>query len=138
MISINVMLGIFIILFALAGAMRGWAKEMLVTFSVILAMFTLSVLESFVPFFKESLETMTPESVFYMKSGILAGLVLPLIRHPKFPALPPANASCATFCRTRSSASFSGRSMATSYLAPFGIIWTPRGIHSHLSRLLMH
>jgi len=87
MISINVMLGIFIILFALAGAMRGWAKEMLVTFSVILAMFTLSVLESFVPFFKESLETMTPESVFYMKSGILAGLVFAAYQTPKIPRL---------------------------------------------------
>lgn len=87
MISLNVMLGIFIILFALAGAMRGWAKELLVTFSVILAMFTLSVLDSFVPFYKEAVQTMTAESVFYLKSSILAGLVFAGYQTPKIPRL---------------------------------------------------
>lgn len=87
MISLNVMLGIFIVLFALAGAMRGWAKEMLVTISVILAMFTLSVLESFIPFYKEAIQTMTPESVFFMKSGIMAALVFAGYQTPKIPRL---------------------------------------------------
>jgi uncharacterized membrane protein required for colicin V production len=87
MISLYGMLVIFIVLFALVGAMRGWAKEMLVTFSVILAMFTLSVLESFVPFYKEAITTMTAASVFYMKSGILAALVFAGYQTPKIPRL---------------------------------------------------
>jgi uncharacterized membrane protein required for colicin V production len=87
MISLNVMLGIFIVLFAMAGAMRGWAKEMLVTFSVILAMFTLTVLESFVPFYQEAIATMTPESVFFMNGGILAALVFAGYQTPKIPRL---------------------------------------------------
>lgn len=87
MISLDVLLWIFILLFALAGAMRGWAKELLVTFSVILAMFTLTVLEAYVPFFKETVQTSSPTSVFILKSGILAALVFAGYQTPKIPKL---------------------------------------------------
>jgi len=87
MISLDVLLWIFIFLFALAGAMRGWAKELLVTFSVILAMFTLTVLEAYVPFFKETIATSKPASVFFMRGGILAVLVFAGYQTPKIPKL---------------------------------------------------
>jgi hypothetical protein len=38
---------LFLILFGLIGAMRGWAKELLVIFSIILALFLIYVLEHF-------------------------------------------------------------------------------------------
>jgi len=38
----------FVVLFAVIGAMRGWAQELLVTFSVILAFFLINVLENVV------------------------------------------------------------------------------------------
>ena len=49
MVSLNFFFFCFLILFAIIGAMRGWAKEMLVTFSAILALFIITVLEAYVP-----------------------------------------------------------------------------------------
>jgi uncharacterized membrane protein required for colicin V production len=39
MVSLSIVLGMFMVVFALIGALRGWAKEMLVAFSMILALF---------------------------------------------------------------------------------------------------
>ena len=47
MISILSAFWMFVILFGLIGAMRGWAKELLVVFSVILALFLIYVLETY-------------------------------------------------------------------------------------------
>jgi len=47
MISIMYAFWLFLILFGLIGAMRGWAKELLVVFSIILSLFLIHVLESF-------------------------------------------------------------------------------------------
>jgi len=78
---------VFIVLFALVGAMRGWAKELLVTFSIILAMFSLTVLEAFLPFFKETIQQSQPSTVFWLKSGILMALVFFGYQTPKIPRL---------------------------------------------------
>jgi hypothetical protein len=50
MISILSAFWMFIVLFGLIGAMRGWAKELLVIFSVILALFLIYVLETYTAF----------------------------------------------------------------------------------------
>jgi uncharacterized membrane protein required for colicin V production len=50
MVSLDTLFWIFVILFGLVGMMRGWAKELLVTFGVILALFIITVLEEYVPF----------------------------------------------------------------------------------------
>jgi uncharacterized membrane protein required for colicin V production len=52
MLSLTVLFWVLIVLFALIGAMRGWAKEILVAFSVILALFLINLLETYVPFLK--------------------------------------------------------------------------------------
>jgi uncharacterized membrane protein required for colicin V production len=49
MVSLSFIFFILLLLFGTIGAMRGWAKEMLVCFGVILAMFILSVLEKLPP-----------------------------------------------------------------------------------------
>lgn len=49
MMSLTSVFWLFVVLFSLIGALRGWAKELLVTFSVILALFILSVMERYVP-----------------------------------------------------------------------------------------
>jgi hypothetical protein len=54
MISLTVLFWVFIILFAIIGAMRGWSKELLVTFSVILALFLIEVLETYLSFYKKA------------------------------------------------------------------------------------
>lgn len=48
MVSLLVVFYMFVILFAIIGAMRGWAQELLVTFSVILAFFLINILENIV------------------------------------------------------------------------------------------
>ncbi len=50
MISILAAFWMFIILFGLIGAMRGWAKELLVIFSIVLGLFLIYVLETFTAF----------------------------------------------------------------------------------------
>jgi uncharacterized membrane protein required for colicin V production len=50
MIDIDFVFWLFVILFAIIGGMRGWAKELLVGFSVILALFVLTVLYNYLGF----------------------------------------------------------------------------------------
>jgi hypothetical protein len=50
MISILSVFWMFVILFGLIGAMRGWAKELLVIFSIVLALFLIYVMETFTAF----------------------------------------------------------------------------------------
>lgn len=76
-----------VIFFGLVGMLRGWAKELLVTFSVILALFSLNVLETFVPFFKETIQNSQPETIFWIKAGVLGGLVFFGYQTPKIPKL---------------------------------------------------
>ena len=87
MISLNVLLFVFIALFAIIGAMRGWAKELLVTFSIILAMFTMNVLENWVPFFQDTISTGTPQTVFWLRTAILSALVFAGYQTPRIPRL---------------------------------------------------
>ena len=52
MVEISFFFWSFVFLFAVIGAMRGWAQELLVTFSVFLSLFIINVLR-FVPFVNE-------------------------------------------------------------------------------------
>lgn len=87
MISLNVIFWMYVILFALIGAMRGWAREVLVSFSVILALFITSVLERFVPFIRDTLPFDSPTSTLWLRSILLLLLVLFGYQTPKFPKL---------------------------------------------------
>ncbi len=50
MIAMVVVFGMFLFMFGLIGAVRGWAKEMLVIFSVILALAVISLVEDLLGF----------------------------------------------------------------------------------------
>ena len=54
MISLVFFFWMFVALFAIIGAMRGWAKELLVSFSVILSLAFTKMLEQYVPFIREN------------------------------------------------------------------------------------
>ena len=75
MISILFAFWMFIILFGLIGAMRGWAKELLVIFSIILGLFLIYVLETFtlfvVPFDEilSQVENLSPNAAFETLPG---------------------------------------------------------------------
>ena len=52
MVSLIVIFWMFVILFAIIGAMRGWAKELMVAFSVFLGFFIITLLEAYAPPFQ--------------------------------------------------------------------------------------
>ena len=75
MITILFAFWMFIILFGLIGAMRGWAKELLVIFSIVLGLFLIYVLETFtlfvVPFDEilSQVENLSPNAAFETLPG---------------------------------------------------------------------
>lgn len=86
MISLSLLFWIFIVMFAIIGAMRGWAKELLVTFSVILAIFVITVLKQFVPFIS-GLLNQANELSFWIQTSLLLVLSYFGYQSPSFPKL---------------------------------------------------
>jgi hypothetical protein len=73
MMSIVYVFWMYVILFSVIGGMRGWAKELLVSFSVILALTTNHVLRRYIPLV-EALPNESP-SLFWIRSMIVVTLV---------------------------------------------------------------
>jgi uncharacterized membrane protein required for colicin V production len=74
MITLNAVFWMFVVVFAVIGAMRGWAKELLVTFSVILALFIIAVIDQFVPFMSAFLSEGGPDRQFLTRAIILVSV----------------------------------------------------------------
>ena len=92
MVSLDVLFWLFIVLFGMIGLMRGWAKEMMVTFSVILALFIITVLETYVPFVtKMVLDAQRPggdpQTVFWLRVVLLVVLTFFGYQTPNIPKL---------------------------------------------------
>jgi uncharacterized membrane protein required for colicin V production len=73
MMNIVYLFWMFVILFAIIGGMRGWAKELLVSFSVILALALNHVLRRYIPIAQALPET--DVSLFWVRTIILLVLV---------------------------------------------------------------
>jgi hypothetical protein len=73
MMSIVYVFWMYVFLLAIVGAMRGWAKELLVSFSVILALTTNHVLQKYIPIVKNLPKDGT--SLFWVRVLILLTLV---------------------------------------------------------------
>lgn len=73
MMSIVYVFWMYVILFAFIGGMRGWAKELLVSFSVILSLALNHVLRRYVPIAQSLPET--DEALFWVRTIILFVLV---------------------------------------------------------------
>ena len=73
MMSIVYVFWMYVILFAVIGAMRGWAKELLVAFSVILSLALNHVLRRYIPIARDLGET--DPSLFWVRTVILLVLV---------------------------------------------------------------
>ncbi|HEY9077991.1 MAG TPA: CvpA family protein [Anaerolineaceae bacterium] len=91
MISLNVIFWIYVVFFALIGAMRGWAKELLVAFAVILSLFIIAVLERFVPFIRDNLAVNSQVTLFWIRVIILFALVFFGYQSPNIPRLAGSN-----------------------------------------------
>ena len=75
MMSLAVVFWMYVILFAIIGGMRGWAKEILVSFSVILALAFIALLERYVPFIRDVLVPQKSSVLFWLRAIILGLLV---------------------------------------------------------------
>ena len=87
MVSLGFLFFFLVTLFAVIGAMRGWAKELLVTFSVILAIFIINVIERYVPRIADAFAQPGSVSQFWMRTIILLTLVFFGYQTPNLPRL---------------------------------------------------
>ena len=83
-----VIFGVLIILFAIIGAMRGWAKELLVTSAVMLALFLINILENFIPPFHTAL-TAEPDTRLITRAVIIILLAFFGYETPRIRSLQP-------------------------------------------------
>ena len=76
MVSLLVVFYIFVILFSIIGVIRGWAQELIVTFSVILAFFLINIVEEYIleNYVSEAF-ILNPSRQFLIRGGIIALLV---------------------------------------------------------------
>ncbi len=75
MLSLTIVFWMYVILFAIIGGMRGWAKEILVSFSVILALTFTTLLSNYVPFIRDVLQKDSQALYFWLRTIILILLV---------------------------------------------------------------
>jgi hypothetical protein len=87
MVSLTFFFVCFMIVFGIVGAVRGWAKEMLVTFSAVLAFFLITVLETYIPVVRESFATMGPVPQFWLRTIIIIIMAVFGYQTPNFPKL---------------------------------------------------
>jgi len=83
MISLVIVFYLFIFVFAIMGAMRGWAKELLVIFSVILALAFITVMENLVPIVSAFI-TSNPEMQLWFRMTIVIIMTFFGYQSPKF------------------------------------------------------
>jgi uncharacterized membrane protein required for colicin V production len=84
-VSLIVVFWMYVILFAVIGGMRGWAKELLVSFSVILALTFTTLLSAYVPFVRDTLQVESPALFFWLRALILVLLVFFGYQTPNIP-----------------------------------------------------
>lgn len=85
MVYLNFIFYCFVVLFAVIGAMRGWAKEMLVTASAVLALFIITVLETYVKGLEQTFANPGSAGQFWMRVAIIAVLAFFGYQTPNLP-----------------------------------------------------
>lgn len=120
MIGINVLFWMYVFMFGIIGSMHGWAKELLVTFSVILAIFIITVLERFIPFVRDTLSVGNGAGLFWLRVSIVAALVFFGYQTPNLPKFSGSN----RFVRERLQDTLLGLFLgAVNGFLIFGTIW---------------
>jgi hypothetical protein len=84
MISLSVLFWIFVVLFAIIGGLRGWAKEILVTAGAIVALFLVTIAEAYIPFIRDNL---TQDSAFWVRVSLLGVMTFFGYQTPNFPKI---------------------------------------------------
>jgi uncharacterized membrane protein required for colicin V production len=89
MISLVVLCGLFVALFAVIGAMRGWAKELLVTSAVILGLFLNAILETYIEPYQTAMMMQPPGTQFTVRAMVLIMLAFFGYQTPNLRSLQP-------------------------------------------------
>ena len=69
------------------GSLRGWAKELLVTFSIVLSIFIISILQNLVPGLLNEFTPQGTQAYFWLRATILTILVFFGYQTPSIPKL---------------------------------------------------
>jgi uncharacterized membrane protein required for colicin V production len=88
-VSLTVVFGMLIALFAIIGAMRGWAKELLVTSAIILGLFLNVILDTYIVPYRTAIELQPPATQFAVRAGLLILLAFFGYQTPNIRALQP-------------------------------------------------
>ncbi len=72
MVSLTVLFGMSIVLFGVIGAMRGWAKELLVTSAIVLGLFINAILQTYVEPYRTSITLQSPGTQFLIRAGLIS------------------------------------------------------------------
>lgn len=87
MISLVAFFWIFVILFTIIGAMRGWAKELLVTSAIVLGLFLNAILETYVMPYRTALFLQPGETQIIIRGALLLLLAFFGYQTPQLRAL---------------------------------------------------
>jgi len=85
MIGLNVLLWVFVVLFAIIGYARGYKRELLISCSVILTIYVITILESYIPFIRDTMVPNPGGPLFWIRLGIFAFLVFFGYQTPSIP-----------------------------------------------------
>jgi uncharacterized membrane protein required for colicin V production len=89
MVSLTVLFGMLVALFAVIGAMRGWAKELLVTAALMLGLFLNAILDNYVTTYRTAMMVQPPLTQFLLRGGVLVLLAFFGYQTPHIRALQP-------------------------------------------------
>ena len=89
MLSLFVVFGMLVAMFAVIGAMRGWAKELLVTSAIVLALFIIQILETHVQPYNTALMMQPPTTRFVIRAILLVIIAFFGYQTPHIRALQP-------------------------------------------------
>ena len=76
----------FVAIFGFIGVMRGWAKELLVTFSIVLALAVIAVMENLIPILGPFL-TSNPMLQYWVRTSVVMLMTIFGYQSPKFSRL---------------------------------------------------
>jgi uncharacterized membrane protein required for colicin V production len=75
MVTLDAFFWMLVFIFAIVGLMRGWAKEVLVSFSVVLGLFIITLLQQFEPGIITALSTNNSTTLFWFRILLIGVLV---------------------------------------------------------------
>jgi len=89
MMPLTAVFGMLVILFGILGGFRGWAKEMLVLFSMVLALFLIYILQTYVPGLTDILNVQGSQTQFFIRASFILLLTFFGYQSPNLPAFAP-------------------------------------------------